>query len=47
MQGFVHPLLMNINEFGFLKVTEPVEYFLALGWPKFGQQLQDFSFAHG
>jgi hypothetical protein len=38
---------MNVNEFGFRKVTQPVEYFLALGGRKFGQQLQDFSFAHG
>jgi hypothetical protein len=38
---------MNANQFGFLKVAEPVEYFLALDWRKFRQQFQDFSFAHG
>lgn len=38
---------MNMSEFGFLEVTEPVEDFPTLGRPKFRQQLQDFSFAYG
>jgi hypothetical protein len=38
---------MNLNEIGLLKVAEPVKYFLALGRPKFGQQFQNLSFAHG
>jgi len=37
---------MNGPQFGFLKITEPVEYFLPFVRPEGGQEIQDFSFAH-
>jgi len=47
VQRFIHPLLINVAAFGLPQITETLEYFLALTRPKLGQQLQDFSFAHG
>jgi len=37
---------MNGPQVGFLKITESVEYFLPFGQPEFGQDIQDFGFAH-
>ena len=37
---------MNGPQVGFLKITESVEYFLPFVQAEFGQDIQDFSFAH-
>jgi hypothetical protein len=37
---------MNGPQLGFLKITEPVEYFLPFVRAERGQEIQDFSFAH-
>jgi hypothetical protein len=35
--SFIHPLLMKVTEFGFLKIAETVQYFLSVRRPQFGQ----------
>ena len=47
VQRLIHPFLMSSLRFGVLQVAEPFEYLLPLLRSERGQDIQDFSFAHG